>query len=338
MSPIHKHGIFKMSVRHTYEVPSHLAKSALRNPVAQRYHVNQRNDETDYHATAYLVNSDEYAMRIDRGDEERDMAERQYEQGVEASRIGEIRIGEKPSRAAFIQQVSAEENARVNSGLTKEAYIAMPRPCQSIASVMRDQMLSAGASVGDIGVPLSSEEIIQQAFNPELMGGKPVLQNYNDDVPVWATRQNTYNADVGDLGIIQVPKVSLYQQGAQSGTIGTDNYNIGNPTGEKPRYKKQNIDSENFEDIAFPSNYLPVKKVRNIYNRVNMAETSWWHVDDIRIEQERVARKTTQIAKGEELTSHQQKKQEVALQDTLGQFTQYKMTQYSNVTPSRFYS
>jgi hypothetical protein len=325
-----------MSVRHTYEVPTHITKSELRNPVVQRYHVNQRNDETDYHASSYLVNSDEYAMKTDRGDEERDMAERQYEQGVEASRIGEIRVGEKPSRAAFIQQVSAEENARVNSGLTKEAYIAIPKPCQSIASVMRDQMLSAGAAVGDIGVPLSSEEIIQQAFNPELMGGKPVLQNYNDDVPVWATRQNTYNANVGDLGIIQVPKVSSYQQGAQSGTIGTDNYNIGNPTGMKPRYRKQNVDSENFEDIAFPSNYLPVKKVRSIYNRVNMAEKSWWHVDDLRIEQERIARQTVDIAKGEELTSHQKKKQEVALEDTLNQFTQYKMTQFTGVKTSRF--
>jgi hypothetical protein len=167
---------------------------------------------------------------------------------------------------------------------------------------------------------------MMQSFNPELMGGKPLALNFNDDVPQWATRQNTYNAPTDNLGIVVPPKVDTFQQGRGCGTIATDNFSQGTPFASKPQYKLAHNENRVNDTVVaqFPTNYIKQKKAEDILGRNNGA---WWVYDNLKIDQTQWVNKQVAEMQGDARVENKAaNKAEDVPREVLRDFTQYKMT------------
>ena len=303
-----------------HQPPLNLAKSNYRFEERLPYAMGiQSNKNPKEYASKFVMNQDELAMAQTIEEEQRDIQSRMYDTATMALDRDEVTFI-RPNRSAEItaQQMDAQNNR--NRGLTLEEARNIPWQRQSIPNVIKNQMQNG--MVGDLGIPLSQQEIAMQAFNPALMGGKPTLQRYNEPVPVWATGQNTYDAAQGDLGIIQVPRVSSYLNGTQRGMPGTDNFSQGSATGDKPKYTLKNTESSDPRDIMYPSNYIPKKEVHRILTE--MAPV-WWNTDDLRGDDTDFVKETVKIAKDEDLKPSQVKKQDKALERVLHDSTQFRM-------------
>ena len=300
--------------------PLNLAKSNHRFEERLPYSMTvQANKVHKEHASKFVMNQDELAMQMSIEDEDRDIKERMYDTATQALDRDEVAFI-RPNRSMEIMQQQRDAQNNRNRGLTLEEARNIPWQRESTSTVVRNQMQNG--LVGDMGMPLSQQEIAMQAFNPALMGGKPTYQRYNEPVPVWATNQNTYDAAQGDLGIIQVPKVSSYLNGTQRGMPGTDNFSQGSATADKPKYVLKGGEPSDPRDVLFPSNYIPRKEVRRILTE--MAPV-WWNSDDLRGDDTDFVKETVDIAKGEDMSAAKQKKQDKALERVLYDSTQFSM-------------
>jgi hypothetical protein len=303
-----------------HEPPLNLAKSNYRFEERLPYALGiQSSKNAKENASRFTRNSDELAMEESIEEEQRDIQARMYDTATQALDRDEVAFI-RPNRSAEIMQQQRDAQNNRNRGLTLEEARSIPWQRQSIPNVIANQMQNG--LVGDLGMPLSQEEIAMQAFNPALMGGKPVYQRYNEPVPVWATGQNTYDAAQGDLGIIQVPRVDSYLNGTQRGMPGTDNFSQGSATGDKPKYVMNKSESSDPRDILYPSNYIQRKEVRRILTE--MAPV-WWNTEDLRGNDTDFVKDTVDIAKGEEIKPSQIKKQDKALERVLHDSTQFSM-------------